>query len=169
MNTIPGVTFRPVHTWPGAMTPADDRLPGHQFRAAWSSTVELLGLELRQNGAKAFPRVAWVIVGGESGPDARPIHPQWARDLRDQCQAADVAFFMKQWGEWVPESQNAGALSHRTTEHAIYVALDGTTRPARTGARGTAATVQRVGKHAAGRLLDGREWSEYPDQVGTPT
>lgn len=38
----------------------------------------------------------WVVVGGESGPGARPMHPQWARDIRDQCQAASVSFFMKQ-------------------------------------------------------------------------
>jgi protein gp37 len=44
----------------------------------------------------SYPGLDWVIVGGESGPKARPMHPQWARDLRDQCQAASVAFFMKQ-------------------------------------------------------------------------
>jgi hypothetical protein len=48
VNTIPGVTFRPIHQWPGPMTPAGERLPGFQFKAGWSSTIELLGLELRQ-------------------------------------------------------------------------------------------------------------------------
>ena len=43
----------------------------------------------------------WVIVGGESGAGARPMHPDWARSLRDQCAAADVPFFFKQWGEWI--------------------------------------------------------------------
>ncbi|MDE1914691.1 MAG: phage Gp37/Gp68 family protein [Sphingomonadales bacterium] len=46
--------------------------------------------------------IYWVIVGGESGPRARPMHPHWARSLRDQCAAAGVAFFFKQWGEWLP-------------------------------------------------------------------
>lgn len=46
------------------------------------------------------PRVHWVIVGGESGPKARAMHPEWARSLRDQCERAGVAFFFKQWGEW---------------------------------------------------------------------
>ena len=44
----------------------------------------------------------WVIAGGESGPGARPMHPDWARSLRDQCAAADVPFYFKQWGEWLP-------------------------------------------------------------------
>lgn len=82
--------------------------------------------------------VDWVIVGGESGPGARPMHPDWARSIRDQCQAAGVAFFFKQWGAWWPDSQRTGVPS--TNEgHGI-----------------------RVGKRAAGRLLDGREWNEMP-------
>jgi protein gp37 len=50
----------------------------------------------------SFPWIDWVICGGESGPGARPMHPDWARSLRDQCEAAGVAFHFKQWGEWVP-------------------------------------------------------------------
>ena len=50
----------------------------------------------------------WVIAGGESGPNARPMHPDWARSLRDQCAAADVPFFFKQWGEWAPHRPAAG-------------------------------------------------------------
>lgn len=49
----------------------------------------------------------WVIVGGESGPGARPMHPFWVRSIRDQCVAANVPFFFKQWGEWVPFSAGA--------------------------------------------------------------
>lgn len=48
------------------------------------------------------PLVHWVIVGGESGRNARPMHPDWARSLCDQCQEAGVPFFFKQWGEWKP-------------------------------------------------------------------
>lgn len=55
-----------------------------------------------QGGPIPTPRLDWVIVGGESGPGARPMHPQWVRSLRDQCQAAGVPFFFKQWGEWEP-------------------------------------------------------------------
>jgi protein gp37 len=86
--------------------------------------------------------VDWVIVGGESGPGARPMHPDWARSLRDQCTAADVAYFLKQWGEWAP--------------HVAGV------RPGAEIRAYPGAIVQRVGKKLAGRELDGREWNEYP-------
>jgi protein gp37 len=74
-----------------------------------------------------------VIVGGESGPGARPMNPDWVRSIRDQCVAAGVPFFFKQWGEHQP------------------VALDG-----------RHAGWIRVGKKAAGRVLDGRTWDEEP-------
>ena len=55
----------------------------------------------------AISRLDWVIVGGESGPHARAMHPGWARSVRDQCAAAGVAFLFKQWGEWLPLNQTA--------------------------------------------------------------
>jgi protein gp37 len=94
----------------------------------------------------------WVIAGGESGPKARPMHPDWARSLRNQCQAAGVAFFFKQWGAWRPAE--AADAAHRRTP----VALDGPVDGDHVGA----AAMVRVGKTAAGRLLDGRMWDEFP-------
>ena len=87
----------------------------------------------------------WVIVGGESGPGARHMHPDWARSLRDQCVAAGVPFFFKQWGEYVPFSQ----------------APEGTTADLSEYSGGSDPTV-KLGKKQAGRLLDGREWNEMP-------
>jgi len=78
----------------------------------------------------SYNGIDWVVCGGESGPGARPMHPDWARSVRDQCVAAGVPFFFKQWGEWAP----FGDLN----------------------------AMRRTGKKAAGRLLDGREWNEYP-------
>ena len=72
--------------------------------------------------------IDWVIVGGESGAKARAMEPDWPREIRDQCTAAAVPFFFKQWGEWAP--YQGGTAKH--------------------------------GKKAAGRLLDGREWNEFP-------
>ena len=46
----------------------------------------------------------WLIAGGESGPRARPMHAAWVRDLRDQCAAAGVPFFFKQWGGRTPKA-----------------------------------------------------------------
>lgn len=89
--------------------------------------------------------INWVIVGGESGPGARPMHPDWVRSLRDQCQAAGVPFLFKQWGEWVP----------------MLGQVDGV--PVRDKATTTDGWVMGLaGKKAAGRLLDGREWNEVP-------
>lgn len=53
-------------------------------------------------GEEAAPGIDWVIVGGESGPGSRPMHPEWVRGIRDACLNAGVAFFFKQWGEWAP-------------------------------------------------------------------
>ncbi len=98
---------------------------------------------------EAADRIDWVIVGGESGSGARPMHPEWAMSVRDQCVAAGVPFFFKQWGNWRP---SLGADD------------DYNTNPAERAAVGQNCDMIRVGKRAAGRLLDGREWSEYPAQ-----
>ena len=92
-------------------------------------------------------RISWVIAGGESGSGARPSHPDWFRNLRDQCQRAGVPFFFKQWGEWV--STHDVSLAVASNPKCVFRRLDG-------------ATVYRVGKKAAGALLDGREWRDMP-------
>lgn len=113
--------------------------------------------------------IDWCIVGGESGPNARPMHPDWVRLLRDQCIAADVPFFFKQWGEWAPTGDGGQ----------IVIATDGTVyqpgdiafpdgprwgEACRKGHdRDHLTVMRRVGKKAAGRLLDGQEWSQFPE------
>lgn len=111
----------------------------------------------------------WVIVGGESGHGARPMHPDWARSLRDQCQAAGVAYFFKQWGGHVPFDEACGG--------PIAVSCSGHPHFRKTASYSNGEThsigechyfdsgnvpVYRVGKKAAGRLLDGRTWDEFP-------
>ncbi len=94
------------------------------------------------NDARPFDRgIDWVIVGGESGPNARPMHPDWARSLRDQCVEAGVAYFFKQWGEYRPNYgyKNRFAVEWDNGEYS-----------------------HKVGKKQAGRLLDGREWNQMP-------
>jgi protein gp37 len=113
--------------------------------------------------------IDWVIVGGESGPGARPMHPDWARSLRDQCNEAEVPYFFKQHGEWAPRSGLAPEdLANLWNEKRVtYVhPADGRTQShgdwgMRDHLEGWAA-VQRVGKHFAGRELDGRTWDEMP-------
>ena len=93
------------------------------------------------------PRLDWVIVGGESGPHARPMHPDWARGLRGQCASAGVAFFFKQWGEWHPrsEARHAGLISDQIQDF-----RDGM-------------LTQRAGKRRAGRTLDGSTHDAFPE------
>ena len=86
------------------------------------------------DGAPYPGKVDWVIAGGESGPGARPMHPDWVRGIRDQCVGAGVPFFFKGWGEFSWEGGEGRMLCAPI----------------------------RVGKKAAGRLLDDVEWSEFP-------
>ena len=97
--------------------------------------------------------IDWVIVGGESGPGARPMRLPWVRDIRDRCIEANIPFFFKQWGEFTSE-QCPG----------VEVRLD-SLRPGQcvtSGINGHHTLYTRVGKKAAGSLLDGREWKEFP-------
>ncbi len=98
---------------------------------------------------KAEAEIDWVIVGGESGPNARPMHPDWVRSIRDQCVAAVVPFFFKQWGEWAPSEVVSEELAERTN-----AAYDEKT------------DLWKVGKLRAGRLLGGREWNQMPQHQG---
>ncbi|MBR2581988.1 MAG: DUF5131 family protein, partial [Oscillospiraceae bacterium] len=81
--------------------------------------------------------IDWAIVGGESGRQARPMHPDWARSLRDQCVGAGVAFHFKQWGDWGP-----GYGENLPARRQMEIAQDGT-------------EMFKLGKTEAGRLLDG--------------
>ena len=102
------------------------------------------------------PSLDWTIVGGESGPGARPMHPDWAKGLRNQCQEAGTPYFFKQWGAWFPRSQ---------WEHNPELVLPDDEECLRNGATLfiTSDISHRVGKKAAGRLLDGRQWNEWPE------
>lgn len=93
---------------------------------------------------KGYGPVQWVIVGGESGPGARPMHPDWARSLRDQCAANRVPFFFKQWGEWAPDDLPSELQEH----YELLGQWNGTSR--------------KMGKRTAGRELDGRTHQDWP-------
>jgi protein gp37 len=90
-------------------------------------------------------RINLVIVEGESGAQARPMHIDWARGLRDQCKANYVKYFFKQWGEWLHESQISGQMYGKT----YHRWEDGSGS-------------LWVGKQRAGHLLDGVEWRQMP-------
>ncbi|OHU39529.1 DUF5131 family protein [Mycobacteroides chelonae] len=102
----------------------------------------------------------WVIVGGESGPGARPMHPDWARSLRDQCVAAGVPFLFKQWGE------HRIAIPGQDTWDKVESIPLRPDVPMEPGVDiGPWAYMRRVGKRRAGRDLDGRTWDQYPEVV----
>lgn len=106
----------------------------------------------------------WVIVGGESGPHARPMHPDWARSVRDPCVAAGVPFFFKQWGEYAPVCDDTPMPLSAATVNDKLVLMYPDGRVLESGDFITPNTVAmwRAGKNRAGRLLDGREWNEMP-------
>lgn len=120
----------------------------------------------RCGGTGGCGGLSWVIAGGESGPRARPAHPEWFRSLRDQCMAADVPFLFKQWGEWrepVEGEPYSTAMGRAQERPAFIVALDGTVHcfeNERTTSGGK--VMLRIGKKAAGRLLDGRTHDGFP-------
>lgn len=109
----------------------------------------------------------WIIVGGESGPDARPMHPDWARDIRDDCKNASVSFFFKQWGEWAP-GECAPRMQLRTergatwfNEQWIFESI--TPAVGQSLHRDDAPDVYRFGKRDLTRTLDGIEHNAMPE------
>lgn len=155
------VSFPLPNVWLGVSVEdqqtADERIPLLlQTPAAvrWVSAEPLLGtVDFRfTNGLvpgqdAADYRLDWVVVGGESGPHARPMHPRWVRSIRLQCAREGIPFLFKQWGEWAPNC------------------LCGREKACKTIARpgpGFPGVMFRCGKKAAGRLLDGVLHDEYP-------
>lgn len=129
-----------------------------------------------------FNKIDWVILGGESGPGARPMHPDWAKSVRNQCETYGVPFFFKQWGEYythsflLNESRDPVFRMFRDKQHWINkattwvrggrcISVDG--RECKIGrdfdeCSYPVAIMDKIGKKKAGRLLDGREHNEFP-------
>lgn len=124
-------------------------------------TGKTIGIEWTDPGDD-FIGIDWVICGGESGRKARPMHPDWARSLRDQCKNANVAFFFKQWGDWLPSSFTNPYFKVPIGHFNYNLFIDGETVNEETYGHHNQ-NMYKVGKKAAGRLLDGREWNEFPD------
>lgn len=103
----------------------------------------------------------WVIAGGESGPKARPSHPNWFRNLRDTCAAMGVPFLFKQHGEWMPSPLGR---DERGGTSEVWVAPDGQVMPWGSLPVAGATPMKRVGKKAAGWVLDGRTHDEIPER-----
>lgn len=143
------------HIWLGVSVENRAALHRIDILRKTSAAVRFLSIEplLEDLGTIDLTGIHWVIVGGESGPGARPMHPDWVRSIRDQCQASGVPFFFKQWGAWAPVSEAYVAghyhIFEESSEYRGQPAVD-------------RIVMRRVGKKAAGRLLDGRTWDEFP-------
>ena len=178
--------LEPVQLTNSGRIPADDEGPeriGYMVGADDGKS----GLWPTREKALQTSGLNWVIVGGESGPNARPMHPDWARSLRDQCEAAGVPFLFKQWGEWHTSAYIASTgepVFRQFDSHQQWVnkartwvnggiCLDRHGRELRNGGDMARARDQgdfpvtimhKVGKKAAGRTLDGRTWDGMPQQ-----
>lgn len=136
---------------------------------ATPAVVRFLSIEplLGEVNLPGLDGIHWVIVGGESGPKARPMHPKWVKGLRDQCEAAGVKFFFKQWGTWA-NSEEAGLdlnLCYEKSETGGWVELDGSYSEGENAAPRSAKAVHvfKLKKQISGRLLDGRTWDAVPE------
>ncbi|MCP4248061.1 MAG: phage Gp37/Gp68 family protein [bacterium] len=178
VGSPPG-TVRLLNVWCGAsvenQATCDERIR-HVLRCP--SAVRFLSIEPMLGSIRipqsALRNLHWVIVGGESGPGARPMHPDWARSIRDQCAAAGVPFFFKQWGAWAPtddddERFSGAAWVHVRSEDGAQGEPSGRHGPQVLDAHGeltpngNIACVSRLGKKRAGRVLDGRLHDAMPN------
>lgn len=146
MNVLMGITAENQEQFNKRIAIAQSIYDSTTLRGVFISAEPLLGaVTLGEYPEDRHTCIKWVIVGGESGPGARPMHPDWARGLRDECVNAGISFHFKQWGEWTPGGDQVSANCALIDDN---------------GARHT--FMRKVGKKCAGRLLDGREWNEAP-------
>lgn len=162
-----------------AVKPGPEEISLDALTGAFTVTASFAGgLANYQAGLDALPPLPsrrpgldWIIVGGESGPGARPMHPDWARQTRDACAAAGVAYLFKQWGSWGPgasfdaapsarsaylgEIQTLVGPGSRTIAIAVPTRMDDVLGPP--------LTLKQLGKKAAGRLLDAVEHNGFPE------
>lgn len=145
----------------------------------WNQTMgcfESTSARFNHNGYGGSIGIDWVIAGGESGPDARAMHPDWVRSLRDQCRGAAVPFLFNQWGEWTEfdadglpgvrvAREGEPEFEDQADQCEAFISLDGTmVRSIQEMGRGGVRYrgLIRPGKKAAGRLLDGVEELAWP-------
>ncbi len=140
---------------------ADERTP---YLRRCPAALRFLSVEPMLGPIPMLPLrgISWVIAGGESGPHARPAHPDWFRSVRDQCAAAGVPFWFKQWGEWfeIPCNDDYPPPYDRRER---YLNLVGGYGFRGYGFHGEAVVrVRRVGRAVSGDLLDGVRHKEAP-------
>lgn len=148
----------PSNVWLGVSVENGDYAWRTDALRKTSAAVRFLSLEplLGHIPAIVLQDMDWIIVGGESGPHARAIDIRWVRDIRDDCEAMDIPFFFKQWGEWAPASELATTIGD---VDAVNARFEPRKEP------DPNQMMIRVGRKNAGRTLDGRIWSQFPTSI----
>lgn len=144
---------------------ADERIPHLLTVPAavrWLSCEPMLGkvdISKWLNSSTSQQNIDWVVCGGETGKESRPMFPTWAQGLRDQCLAADVPFFFKQWGDWYPLLEWKAS----NVRNKLYMWEDGSTEVDVYHKDGKGGQIMaKIGKKAAGNLLDFAEYRAMP-------
>lgn len=141
-----------------AFGPADFTTIGYKIDRQSFDLNALAGKVVSNGAGFNVPEIDLVIMGGESGPNARPMHPDWARSVRDQCEAAGVPFHFKQWGEWHEEPVGFSVKREAEPIDLCWVTPDGRFSDIGIGKKeDDSLLMYRVGKKKAGRFLDGQE------------
>lgn len=161
----------PSNIWLGVTVENDKHKDRIKYLKQTNAKIKFLSCEplLSDLGELDLSGIDWVIVGGESGPKARPCHPDWVRNIQRQCAEQNVPFFFKQWGEWqvVYERDKGGTTSNyfNDTETEFYDKYRRLNFNGGWGFHGeNLCYVDNVGKKKAGCKLDGLEYKEYPKE-----
>lgn len=165
----------PPNVWLGVTVEKENYKNRIEFLRHTDAKVKFLSCEplLGDLGELDLTGIDWVIAGGESGPGARPMHPDWVRNIQKQCQEQNVPFFFKQWGEWIPSEQalrlstfkrmgilsKDGSLSYKTYPSEVKKWTEQTKDPIK---HIPGVFVLKVGKTNSGAILDGKEYKEFP-------
>lgn len=165
-----GISYEPAlgPIFPSLLSLGPGKYPGQR---AVGDTYDALSGELVVGTSTGYERTKggavldWIICGGESGPNARPMHPDWVRSLRDQCAAAGTPFLFKQWGEWGQAYYTVCPDSDMSRNKAVWLGWDGNqAKPSHHGLENPIGVI-RIGKKRAGRMLDGVEHDGFPEAL----
>lgn len=150
----------PDNVWLGVTVENNKYKDRIEFLKKTNAKIKFLSCEplLEDLGKLDLSGINWVIVGGESGHNARPINPDWVRNIQRQCKEQGVAFFFKQWGEWA----NASQVDYDTIKANFKTALIGDSEVVLNTPIDKITKTYKFGRKYTGCKLDGKEYKEYP-------
>ena len=153
----------PPNVWLGVTVEKENYKNRIEFLRRTDAKVKFLSCEplLGDLGKLDLTGIDWVIVGGESGTGARPMHPDWVRNIQKQCQEQNVPFFFKQWGEYRPIKNS---IEYGNINEVVWITKNNRIAVCKTNRipMTMAAAMIRVGKSKSGAILDGKEYKEFP-------